>query len=362
MLKILIAASTYPPDPGGPSIHAHAQVEGFKERGAEVSLVALAHYRMWPIGIRHFLYFVNVLYTARKVDVVYAHDAVGAGIPALVAARICGKKFVVRVGGDLAWEREAEKGNARLSFKEWYRAGLHRDNTLFKLSRFLLRSSDAAIVPSALLAHIYETYYGVSKKVIHIVPNPIPKIAGTTFQTESNTILFASRLVAYKNLAFVLEVLAPILKAHPKIKFLIMGDGPERENLQKLSDNLDMVNQVIFTGSVPQSRVLEETASCLFVIAPALTEFNPNYVLQAVGLGKPFLISQENGLPFEVPKEYTFNLSDKAELKDKVENLLRTSGYIQAQEYVKGIGFDMTWEKCLDANFAILGSLLQAYK
>ncbi len=350
-IRILIAASIYPPDSGGPALHARRQFDWFNTHGHKAQVVALAHYRHLPGGVRHIFYLVALIFRAYNFEVVYAHDALGAGIPALIAAKLFGRKFVVRVGGDLAWERLC----AGASMLEWYEKGGHKGARTFKLTRWLIKRADLIIVPSGLLTNIYTKYYGVTEDKIKTIPNPIPSLSNVEVVT-GHSIIFASRLVRYKNLDFVLRVLKNIFTNYSELKFVIMGDGPERKRLQSLSVELEIESRVDFIGTVPQEKVTEEIAKSRFVIAPALTEFNPNYILQCVSIGKPFLMSRENGLPFEIPKELVFDPKNAQDLESKIFNLIEKYGEVKKK--VEEINFKMTWEDNLKANLEAVQSLV----
>jgi glycosyltransferase involved in cell wall biosynthesis len=359
--KVLIAAGIYPPDAGGPATHAKAQFEGFPKFGINTGLVAFAHYRKWPFLIRHALYFIALLTKVPKFDLVYAHDAVGAGIPALIAAKIFGKKFVVRIGGDLAWERHAEREN--LSMMEWYEKGLHKQDLLYYLSRFLMRRSDLIVVISQSLAEAYIRFYGIKRENFKVILNPIPKNEVPEGPVEKEkTIIFASRLTSYKNLDMAFRVLARIFPSHPDLKFVVMGDGPEMENLKSLCEELGIHDNVSILGSASHAEVVRRTASCLFTIAPALTEFNPNYVLQGIAFGKPFLISRGHGLPFEVPDMLLLSPGNENEFRSKIERLLTEDGYDEAVRFVNSIDIKMSWDDNLRENTEAIGALLNGSK
>lgn len=358
-MKILIAAGIYPPDAGGPALHAEAHMKGFPRLGIETEVVALAHFRSYVMGLRHILFFNALLEKVPSADVVYAHDALGVGWPALLAAKLYGKKYVLRVGGDVVWERQG--GEEALSMLEWYEQGKQRQSLRFYLSRLVLRRADLVIVPSKLLLRLYVKYYGVAAGRIEVIPNPVPE-RSTSTEPASRTILFASRLVKYKNLDFVLRALQPILLQDQKLRCMIIGEGPERRHLEKLSHELGLTAKVTFTGALSQQEVLRATAKCLFVVAPALTEFNPNYLLQALSFGKPFLISREHGLPFEVPHELIFDPRDEEGFQEKVLNLLTDAGYHRATQFVGSLPFAMSWEDNLRANEKLLSALLDGSK
>lgn len=358
-MKVLIAAAIYPPDPGGPATHAKRHFEEFPKLGLETELLALAHYRKYRGVVRHLLYFLHLLPKAWRSDVVYAYDAVGAGLPAWLAARICGKKFVVRIGGDVAWERAGEKSNT--SLKEWYESGGHEQDKMFKVSRFVLQRADAVVVTTPILADLYVQRYGVARDKIKVILNPVPTQQVATSKADQ-TIVFASRLASYKNLDAVLQALAPIFQTHKDLKLVIMGDGPERENLRDIVHNLDIEDRVEFVGSVSQEEVVRRTSACLFTIAPALTEFNPNYVLQGISMGKPFVISWENGFSFEVPEHMRFNPRSIEDCGKKILGMLDDEIYQKAQDYVKSLGLSQSWESNLKENVEVIEQVLNGSK
>ncbi len=354
-MKILLAANIYPPDTGGPALHAEKQWEWFNQQGVETSVLALAHFRKWPKFIRHWLYLFALGIKSFGKDVIYAHDAVGSGLPAAMVAKFLGKKLVIRVGGDLAWERSADSSN--LSLEDWYKSGSHTENRFYKLSLWPLRRADRIIVPTPILVSIYEKYYKIPASKLVMVPNPLPEVSLKSVREEQK-IVFASRLVAYKNLNLVLEALTQVFPTHQDLKFVVMGDGPERGNLEHMVKELGISQQVIFKGLVSQDTVLEETASCLFTLAPGVTEFNPNYVLQGLSYGKPFLISRGHGLPFPSPEMLTFDYGDRGDLVSKINQLLTPEGYEAAIEFVNNLNYKVTWEDNLKANLQVLQQVI----
>lgn len=360
-MKVLIAAGIYPPDAGGPAVHAKKHYEEFPRFGMETALVTLSYYRKYPQWIRHLLFLLALLSKALKTHIIYAHDAWGVGFPAWFGARITGNKFILRIGGDMAWERQADSNKTELSMNDWYLNGLHKKNYLFYLSRFVLKRADLIVVTTSLLSNLYVNYYEIDPKKIKVIYNPISSIQKMDISTEQN-IIFASRLVAYKNLKFVLRGLYNIFLSHPHLKFIIMGNGPEKQRLIELAQRLNIQDQIIFKGTVPQGEVLEETRQCLFTLAPALTEFNPNYLLQGISLDKPFLISIENGLPFEVPRYLTFDPKNEQELRERTLWLLDENNYATAQGDIKKLDFKMSWDDNLEQNAEAIRSLFNYNK
>jgi glycosyltransferase involved in cell wall biosynthesis len=354
-MRVLIAAGIYPPDPGGPALHAKKQFEWFEDKGMSTEVIAFRDYRSLPKIVRHFAYFFKVLSRLKSYDVVYAHDAISAGLPAFLAARLMNKKFIVRIGGDVAWERETSEGKSNFSMMEWYKSNSHLASRKYKVSKWVISKADKVIVPSKLLRDLYDKYYG-AKNVI-VIHNPLPNTRMFKQFEIPKTIVYASRLVSYKNLPFVLNVLGRVLPEYPDTRFQIMGDGPERKSLEALARNLDISDQVIFTGNITQKEVSESISKSYMGLAPALTEFNPNYILECISYGKPILVSKENGLPFELPDTFLFDPRDEEEFETQLRFLLTVEGHRQAVELAKKIDFSKGWEEVLEENFEAIKSI-----
>ena len=113
--NILIVTGIFPPDIGGPATYGATIENELKKRGFGVKVAVYSKTgRGLPRGLRHILFFLKLLPLVRKSDVVLSLNAVSAGSPALFAAKLFKKKFIVRIVGDYAWEIAAGKGKTNL--------------------------------------------------------------------------------------------------------------------------------------------------------------------------------------------------------------------------------------------------------
>lgn len=234
---VVIAASTYPPIAGGPALHAKTYFEEFNARGYDTHVISLSTYMKFPFGIRHALFFARLLIRTVGADVVYAMDPLGVGVVAARVARLTRTKLMVRSGGDVVWERAAERGETTLSMHEYYGSGLYRKSKLFASCKRVLAAAAIIVVPSELLALVYRDFYAVPEQKFALIPNPLPATMGVHPEFPGDrSIVFASRLVAYKNLDFVLRSFAAVYPQIAPAKLVVLGDGPEKKRLIKAAE------------------------------------------------------------------------------------------------------------------------------
>jgi len=102
------------------------------------------------------------------------------------------------------------------------------------------------------------------------------------------------RLSPEKGHHILLEAMAR-LGADIPVRLLLVGDGPERKNLETQAEMLGISNRVIFAGQQDNMRDWYEAID-LFVL-PSLSEGLPFVVLEAMALGKPVLASRVGAVP-----------------------------------------------------------------
>lgn len=106
---------------------------------------------------------------------------------------------------------------------------------------------------------------------------------------EASIALYAGRLAKEKNLEFMLHAFQPVALESPRALCVIVGDGPERENLQRLAHHLQIADQVLFPGRVPYAEMADYFRAASFFCISSVTEVKPLVVLEALASGLPVL-------------------------------------------------------------------------
>ena len=95
---------------------------------------------------------------------------------------------------------------------------------------------------------------------------------------------FVGRLVPYKGADMLLEAAAEFLRAR-QLELDIIGDGPQRQLLEAITDGLGIRESVHFHGWVSHVEVQERLRSCDFLALPSVREFGGGVILGINGFG-----------------------------------------------------------------------------
>ena len=104
-----------------------------------------------------------------------------------------------------------------------------------------------------------------------------------------------ARLVDFKNHRLLLNAAANVLLIKPEVRFMIIGNGPLREELETLSNKLGISKNVLFLGTVVdfESYVV---ALDIFVLS-SYTESTPMALLHALAYGRPVISTAVGDIP-----------------------------------------------------------------
>lgn len=290
-MKILLATPLYPPEIGGPATYAKLLATELPKRGVEIEILPFSTVRHLPKGIRHIAYFLKVVRRGRNSDIIFAQDIFSVGLPALWAAKLLKKKFIIRVPGDYAWEQAVQRFGVTDNIEMFQKKRYSRKiEFLRKLTRGVVKGADIVMTPSAYFTSIVRTWPGGEKA--HTVYNgiAIDHMAVKSQEKENRhfTLISAGRLVPWKGFA----PLIGLLKKHPTWCLSVVGDGPERESLKSKVESLQLENRVVFTGTLPQNELFQKIAeSDVFVLNSSFESFSYQ-VVEAMALGTPVVATK----------------------------------------------------------------------
>jgi PEP-CTERM/exosortase A-associated glycosyltransferase len=192
-----------------------------------------------------------------KPDILHAHSPVLNALPALRVGRRLGIPVVYEVRA--FWEDAAvDHGTSR----EW---GI-RYRITRGLESYALRRADAiTTICEGLRGDILGR--GIAAEKVTVIPNAVnienfslgqlPDLClARNLGIEGKLLLgFIGSFYAYEGLSILLRALPKMLLGNPDIRILLVGGGPQSEELRALAARLGIEDKVTFTGRVPHDQV-----------------------------------------------------------------------------------------------------------
>ena len=102
-------------------------------------------------------------------------------------------------------------------------------------------------------------------------------------------LLSLSRISYEKNIQAVLAAFAQVLKEEDKVKLVVAGDGPYLDSLKEQAVQLQIQNQVIFTGMIAPSETALYYKSADFFISASTSETQGLTYLESLASGTPVI-------------------------------------------------------------------------
>ncbi len=193
-------------------------------------------------------------------DLIHAHYAVPAGDAARRAAQSA--PLVVSVHGGDVHGRHADSGAVRAT----------------------LRHARLVLANSAGTARRCAERGAVHTRVVHLGTD-VP--AGPAAPPERPILVTVGNLIARKRHADVIEALALLRDRYPDLRYVIVGNGPERAALQAHAGSRGVADRVDFRGRLPHPEaVAVARAATLFVLPSVAEAFGVSYV-EAMAAGVP---------------------------------------------------------------------------
>jgi len=162
-----------------------------------------------------------------------------------------------------------------------------------RLFLFFLRSAAAVGVRGEESQRRLEAA-GVDSEKIFILHNvfDFDGYAPLKKKREEYDLIFVGYLRALKRLDILLKMIAVLVEEFPKLRCLIVGDGPKRADLEALVSSLHIKNHVLFHG--PSNDVEKLLQRAKMFVMTSTSEGLPMAVVEAMSCGLPVIVPRIN--------------------------------------------------------------------
>jgi colanic acid/amylovoran biosynthesis glycosyltransferase len=112
---------------------------------------------------------------------------------------------------------------------------------------------------------------------------------------QISSVFCAARLSPEKGLDFLIHALKLLLAQGHDLQLRLAGDGPTREELARLADELKLSDRVHFLGFLNENEVIHELQNCDLFVLPSFVEGLPVSVMEAMAIGVPVIATNIAG-------------------------------------------------------------------
>ena len=280
----------WPPDIGGPATFNPELVQFLVEQGWKVNVVSrtnnesskenLTGTQVHLISrdtnryLRTLLSFVTSLKLASKSDLVFD---TGLTIEAALVAKLSRRPLVIRLVGDLVWERHRNRSDEPMEV-----GGIPLDFDLRAYRFFLTKAIGVAtfvISPSKQLLDVASAWTDVSRLLF--VKNGVRVVDSPKVTSSPTRLLIASRFIPLKHIDKALKSLTQL--SGQNFELDIVGSGPMQAVLEKLANQATF--PVRFHGDLDHSELIGLMKICDVFIQLSDHEGMSFAVLEAMSAG-----------------------------------------------------------------------------
>lgn len=269
-MKIVIATGIFPPEVGGPAYYSKSLTEALRAQGHDVRVVLYGSLKTWPSGVRHAMYALKVMRHSFGADAIIAFDTYSVGLPAVLAGMVTRAPVIVRIGGDFIWEMYTERTGDLIPLTEIYTERARwgsKERTIFRIQQWVIPRVNLAF-SCEWIRDLWKDVYGFDDARAFVIENPIPPKLESKKPTRKN-FAFYTRQIALKNNDAFRRAFIKAKNIHPDIE--------------------------LEEGMVEKEDLMRRMQECYAVVLPSISDVTPNYIIDAIRCGKPFLLTKYSG-------------------------------------------------------------------
>lgn len=256
---------------------------------------------------------IKRMHIAQPFDIIHAHSALPDGQAALGIKKRLGIPVVVTIHG--------KDVNQSIYVNKACRDSLAD----------VLDKADAVIAVSERVKRIVSKKFGATEKLT-VINNGFDSemFSPLEYNLSSEVVVSVSNLVASKCLEENISVLSKLVNKYPRLRYLIIGEGPERSRLMSLAQRLDVSDKVEFVGYVPNEQLSKHLSGAAFFSLPSKSEGFGIAFVEAMAAGLPVIARRGEGIEDVISHGVTgFLVRSSSELTNTWDKLLTNRVFAQ---------------------------------
>ncbi|MCR4275109.1 MAG: glycosyltransferase family 4 protein [Candidatus Campbellbacteria bacterium] len=340
-MKILIATGIYPPHAGGPSYYAESLKNEFEKLGHKVTVRTFSIERHLPTGIRHLVYFFKTFPAYLFTDWTLVLDTFSVGIPIGCMRKLFGGVAILRTGGDFLWEQFVERTGKKITFTDFYNHEgefTTRDKVIKRLTQIFLQSLTHIVFSTEYQKNIWQKSYDFHTIPTSIIENQYdlsPQQSIT--QKETKEFITISRPMKLKNEELLQQAFKIAQKKVPTITLTV-------------------------DHNIPRNEVMNRLRSAYAGVVVSLSEISPNFVIELLSMGKPAIVTKENGILNRIGSAViAVDPLNVEEIANAIITIADDATYLQYQEKINQLSIRRPYSVLAKEFIVLASSFLQKH-
>ena len=275
-----------------------------------------------------FLYFFGLvallkLIKKENIDIICAHWIIPNGFISTVAKILTGVRYTTTIPGS-----DVYMGSKNYFFK-WMvgRAAMNAEYVLSDSSHYLKQLNDLGFFPERTKV----IRYGVDTKKFKPTKKDVDLLKKLNINNNQPVVLAVGRMVAKKGFKYLVKAMSLVVKKIPNVKLVMVGDGDQRQILEKEVNKLKIKNNVIFTGTISYDELSKYYNIADVFVMPSIKDekgnidASPVTMMEAMACGASVIATKFSGSDDIIIKGRTGYLvkeKNSKEISSSIINLL----------------------------------------
>ncbi len=293
------------------------------ERNASIFISALKYIPNGELGT-----FIRLAQILGKVDIVVFFLSAPLILP-LLLAKIARKKTVFVLAGLESKEIKLKLNNrlAKCVFPKTYEV----------IEKICLGLVDRVAVESDSVLH----FHGMDKYSPKAMVFGASYIDTSIFKAETllgdrkDVIGYVGRLSLEKGIMEFIQAIPIVLDSYNNVKFLIVGDGPLKNDVECEIKKRRVEDRVTLAGWVPRNDIPHYLNQIKLLVSPSYTEGLPPLIQEAMSCGTPVLATPVGGIPDLITDAETGFILESNSPESIAQNILRVLHHQDLERIVK---------------------------
>jgi glycosyltransferase involved in cell wall biosynthesis len=267
------------------------------------------YYYLWQIGI-YFL--ARRMYRDIRFDLVHHVTFVNYWMPSFLALLPVPFVWGPVGGGESAPKSFYPSFSLRGRIYEWMREFVRWLGELDPFTKMTARRSAVALATTNETAECLTRLGARCVSMLSQVALPeeeIVQLSGVSLhQGNPFRLLSLGRLLHWKGFHLGLMAFTRFVQEFPQSEYWLVGDGPERKNLERLAGELGVADKVRFWGALSRAEALKKLAECDVLVHPSLHDSGGWVCVEAMAAGRPVICLDLGGPALQVTRETGFKI------------------------------------------------------